>query len=322
MKRAIGIALAATLSLLSTASPGQAYPSQFIKLLVPYAAGGTTDIMARALQEPMQKALGQTIIIDNKAGGAGVIAMREAAHAPPDGYTVVFINNGLVATTPVLQKGAGYDGIKDFVPIGMVSTAAMFVVANESVPANNLKDFIDYARKNPNRLEYASAGPGSFGHLSSELFLRAAGIKMVHVPYKGQAPTLSAVLAGEVKLLITSPSAQMTSSIASGKLKLLAVGSAEPWPLEPGTPTVSSVLPGYRSESWFALLAPAGTPANVVARLNDALGKALALPAIQQQFNNFGLLAVSSTPQQLRARIAEEVKVWGEVIRESGIKVE
>lgn len=322
MKRVLGFFLAASLSMLSTTLLAQAYPSKFIKLLVPYAPGGTTDIMARALQEPIQKALGQPIVVDNRPGGAGVIAMREAARAPADGYTLVFINNGLVASTPIMQKNAGYDGIKDFTPIGMVATAAMFVVVNEAVPANNLKDFIDYARKHPGEIEYASAGPGSFGHLSSELFARAAGIKMVHVPYKGQAPALSAVLTGEVKLLITSPSSQMTSYITSGKLKLLAVGSTEPWPLEPKTPTVSSVLPGYRAESWFAIVAPAGTPATVIAKLNDALGKALALPAIHQQFSNFGLIVKTSTPEELRIRIADEVKVWGGVIRESGIKIE
>jgi tripartite-type tricarboxylate transporter receptor subunit TctC len=322
MKRALGFILGASLSLLSTALLAQAFPSRPIKLLVPYAPGGTTDIMARVLQEPMQKSLGQPIIVENRAGGAGTIAMREAARAPADGYTLVFINNGQIAVTPVLQKDAGYDGIKDYAPVGMVSAAAMFVVVNGAVPADNLKDFIEYARKNPNGLEYATAGPGSFGHLSSELFLRMAGIKMVHVPYKGQAPTVNALLTGEVKLLITTPSAQMTSLIAAGKLKLLAVGSPEPSPLAPGAPTVSSVLPGYHSESWFALLAPAGTPPEVIAKLNDALNKALALPAIQQQFHSFGLMAKSSTPQQLRNMIADEVRIWGDVIRESGIKAD
>ncbi|OGA35828.1 MAG: hypothetical protein A3F75_07860 [Betaproteobacteria bacterium RIFCSPLOWO2_12_FULL_64_23] len=321
MKRVLNLVIALSLSLLCAAVSAQAFPSKFVKLLVPYAPGGTTDIMARALQDPMQKALGQPLIIENKAGGAGVIAMREAARAPADGYTLVFINNGLVEITPVLQTNAGYDGIKDFAPVGMVSATTMFVVANENVPANNLKEFIDYARKHPNELEYASAGPGSFGHLSSELFAQAAGIKMVHVPYKGQAPTLNAVLAGEVKLLITSPSAAMTSYIAAGKIKLLAVGSTEPWPLEPGTPTVSSVLPGFRAEPWFALLAPAGTPPEVIAKLNNALNKSLASPAIRKQFNDFGLIAKSSTPEQLRDRIVEEAKIWGDVIRKSGVKI-
>lgn len=248
--------------------------------------------------------------------------MKEAARAPADGYTLVFINNGLVATTPVLQKDAGYDGVRDFAPIGMVANSPMVVVINSEVPANDLKGFIDYARKNPGKIEYASAGPGSFGHLSSELFRRAAGLEMVHVPYKGQGPTVNAVLAGEVKLLITSPSGAMTSHIQTGKLKLLAVGTAERWALSPDTPTVSSVLPGFQAESWFALLAPAGTPPEVVTRVNRALNKALATPEMQNRLNSFGLTAVTSTPEQLRERIADEVKRWGTVIREAGIKIE
>ena len=300
----------------------QAYPSRPIRLLIPYAPGGTTDIMARALQAPMHEDLGQLILVENKAGAGGAIAMKDTANAAADGYTLVFINNGLVATTPILQKGAGYDGIRDFAPIGMVSTSPMLVVVNGELPVDDLKGFIDYARKNPGKLEYASAGLGSFGHLSTELFLRAAGLQMVHVPYKGQAPTLNAVLAGEVKLLITSPSSAMNSHITSGKLKLLGVGTPERSALYPGAPTVSSVLPGYQAESWFALLAPAGTPPEVIARLNKALNKALATPDLQQRLNTFGLVAVSSTPEQLRERIAAEVERWGKVIRESNIKVE
>lgn len=300
----------------------QPYPSKPIRLLVPYAPGGTTDIMARTLQQPLQEDLGQPVIVDNKAGAGGAIAMKDAAHSAADGYTLVFINNGLVATTPVLQKGAGYDGIRDFAPIGMVSSSPMVVVINSDVPVSDLKSFVDYAKEHPGKLEYASAGLGSFGHLSTELFLRAAGLRMVHVPYKGQAPTVNAVLTGEVKLLITSPSSTMNSYIASGKLKLLGVGTAQPWPLTPGVPTVSSVLPGYRAESWFALLAPAGTPPEAITRVNKALNKALAMSEVQQRFRTFGLIAVSSTPEQLRERIASEVESWGTVIREAGITIE
>ncbi len=310
----LGIALVATAQ--------QAYPSRPIRLIVPYAPGGTTDIMARALQVPMHESLGQPVVADNKAGAAGAIGMKDAANAAADGHTIVFINNGLVAATPVLQKDAGYDGIRSFVPIGMVSSSPMLVVVNRELPVEDLKGFIEYARKNPGKLEYASAGLGSFGHLSTELFLRSAGLQMVHVPYKGQAPTLQAVLTGEVKLLITSPSAAMNSHIASGKIKLLAVGTSKPSSLYPKTPLVSSALPGYEAESWFALLAPAGTPADVVARLNTALNKSLALPDVRERLHSFGMEPVSSTPNELRDRIAAEVARWSAVIRDSGIKIE
>lgn len=322
MKKAITLFFAAALTALSSWVMAQPYPTKPIKLLVPYAPGGTTDIMARTLQEPMQKSLGQPIIVENKSGGAGTIAMREAGRAAADGYTLVFVNSGQVSVTPVVQKDAGYDALKDFAPVGLVSMAPMFVVINAAVPANDLRGFIEYARKQPNGVEYASAGPGSFGHLSSELLARTAGIKLVHIPYKGQAPTTNAVMTGEVKLLITTPSAAMNSHIASGKLRLLAVGSGEPSPLAPGAPTVSSVLPGYKAETWFALLAPAGTPPEIVAKLNDALGKALALADLQQRFTNFGLIAKASTPQQLRDMMAEDAGRWGPVVRELGIKAE
>ncbi len=304
------------------ATAQEAYPSRPIRLIVPYAPGGTTDIMARALQVPMHEFLGQPVVADNKPGAAGAIGMKDAANATADGYTVVFINNGLVATTPVLQKDAGYDGIRSFEPIGMVSSSPMLVVANGQLPVEDLNSFVAYAKKNPGNLEYASAGLGSFGHLSTELFLRSAGLQMVHVPYKGQAPTLQAVLAGEVKLLITSPSAAMNNYIASGKIRLLAVGTSKPSSLYPKTPVVSSVLPGYEAESWFALLAPAGTPADVVSKLNKALNKSLALPDVRERLHSFGMEPISSTPEELRERIAVEVARWGAVIRDSGIKIE
>ena len=323
MKKMIAsIAMALGCGLGAAGAVADTYPSRPIRMLVPYAAGGTTDIMARALQETMHKELGQIVVVENKPGAAGSIAMKEAARAPADGYTIVFINNGLVATTPVLQKDAGFDGIRDFTPVGMVANSPMMVVVGAQVPVEDLKGFIEYARKNPGKLNYASAGPGSFGHLSSELFVRAAGLDMVHVPYKGQAPTVNAVLAGEVQLLITSPSATMESQIAAGKLKRLGVGTTKPWPLAPDAPTVSSVLPDYNAESWFAILAPAATPKDVVAKLNAALNKALSTPDIQGKLNNYGLSAVTSTPEDLEDRIAKEVKRWGEVIRKSGIKLD
>jgi tripartite-type tricarboxylate transporter receptor subunit TctC len=224
---------------------------------------------------------------------------------------------------PILQKDAGYDSLKDFTPVSLVSTAPLFVVVNGAVPAGNVRQLIDYAKAQPNLLEYATAGIGSLGHLSSELFARAAGVRMTHVPYKGQAPTTNAVLTGEVKVLITTSSAAMNSHIAAGKLKLLAISSAEPSPLAPpGTPLVSQTLPGYVVDIWFGILGPAGMPADVVGRLNDAIGKALAQPDVQTRFTGFGVVATHSTPKRLAELIAEEVPRWTQVVREAGIRAE
>lgn len=321
MKRFVRITLAA-LCCAAQFAWAQPFPSKPIRIVVPYPAGGTTDIMARALQEPMQKTLGQPVIVDNKAGAAGAIGAREVARSAPDGYTLLFSNNGPSSTTPLLVKDAGYDGVKDFAPVSQVSSAPLFVVINAAVPANDLKGFIDYARAQTQGLEYASAGIGSLGHLASELFARSAGVRLLHIPYKGQAPTANAVMTGEVKLLITTSSGTMNSFIKEGKLKLLGVSTPRPSPLAPGAPTVNTVLPGYNVEIWFGLLAPAGTPAATVARLNDAVGKALASAEIQGRFQNFGVIAKASTPKALGDLIADEVPRWAQVVRESNIRPE
>jgi tripartite-type tricarboxylate transporter receptor subunit TctC len=319
MRRWVGAVL---LSCVCAGALAQGFPSRPIRIIVPYPAGGTTDIMARALQEPMQKTLGQPVIVENKAGAAGAIGAREVARAAPDGHTLLFSNNGPSSTTPLLVKDAGYDGLKDFAPISQVSSAPLFVMVNSAVPANDLRAFIEYARRQPNALEYASAGIGSLGHLASELFARTAGIRMVHIPYKGQAPTTNAIVTGEVKVLITTSSATMNTYIKEGKIRLLAVSTPEPSILAPGVPTVDSVLPGYRVEIWFGLLAPAGTPADVIAKLNDAVGKALGQPDLQERFRNFGVIAKASAPKQLSQLIADEIPQWTRIVREAGIKPE
>jgi tripartite-type tricarboxylate transporter receptor subunit TctC len=322
MDRYVRVLFIVCASIVAQAAGAQGFPNKPIRIVVPYPAGGTTDIMARALQEPMQKLLGQPVIVDNKAGAAGAIGAREVARAPADGYTLLFSNNGPSSTTPLLVKDAGYDGLRDFSPVSQVSSAPLFVVINAALPANDLRSFIDYGRAQPNALEYASAGIGSLGHLASELFARSAGMKMVHIPYKGQAPTTNAVMTGEVKVLITTSSGAMNNFIKDGKLKLLGVSTPQPSPLAPGATTVNTVLPGYSVEIWFGLLGPAGMPADVVARLNDAVGKTLAQPELQSRFQNFGVIAKASTPKQLGDLIADEVPRWAAVVREAGIKAE
>jgi tripartite-type tricarboxylate transporter receptor subunit TctC len=298
----------------------QGFPDKPIRLVIPYAAGGTTDAMARVLQEPLQKALGQPIVVDNKAGASGILAAREVIRAKPDGYTLFFVNNGNVAVTPSVVKDANYDGLKDFTSIALVSSAPMVAVVPGNLPVNDIKGFIDYAKKNS--VTYASAGVGSFGQLATELFANRAGIKMTHVPYKGQAPTTNAILAGEVQLLITTPSGAMNDFIAQKRLKLLAVTSAESSPLEPGTPTIATTLPGYQAESWFAIIGPAGMPADVVAKLNDAVTKAVQLPEIQKAFASFGVIPRTASPKKVAEMTAEEIARWTPVIRDNNIRAD
>ena len=314
--------LALACSLPMWAAAQTAFPTRSIQMLIPYPAGGTTDIMARAMQEPLQKALGQTIIVENKAGASGVLAAREVARARPDGHSLLFINSGIVAVTPHVQKDAGYDGVKDFAPVAMVTSAPLFVIVPGTLPVTDLKGWIDWAKKQPGPLPYASAGVGSFGHLASEMFAKAAGLKMTHVPYRGQAPTTTAVLSGEVPLLITSMSGAMRDGITAGKLKLLGVTSAQPNAQNPGVPTVGSVLPGFAAETWFGFITTAGTPPEVIARLNKEVNAILATKEFQDRMVQLGQEVKAMTPAQLGALIAEDSARWGQVVRDNQISAQ
>ena len=319
-----GLAALAAVVALATSSVafGQAFPSKPIRFIVPYPAGGTTDLMARALQDPLQKSLGQPVLVENKPGAGGLIAAREVARGSADGHTLLFINSGIVAVAPFVVKDPGIDGIKDFSPIALVSLSPLFLVIPASIPANDLKGFIDYLKQQRSPPDFASAGTGSFGHLASELFARSVGVKMTHIPYKGQAPTTNAVVAGEVKMLITSASSAMNGFIANGKLKLLGVASTEPTPLAPGAPTVGSALPGYAAETWFGFIAAAGTPPDVVNKLNGAINSALQPAEMQQRFAGFGVQAKTATPKRLAEMIAEDVARWSVIIRDNNIRSE
>lgn len=312
--------LSAALALGALPATAQApYPDKPIKLIVPYPPGGTTDIMARTLQEPLSKALGQPVIVDNKAGAAGAIGTKQVATAAPDGYTLVFGNNGPSAIVPLLQKDVGYDPVKDFVPVSLVSIAPLVLVLHPSVPAGDVKEFVAWARTQPGGVEYATAGAGSLGHLATELFAKDAGLKLVHVPYKGQAPSTMAVLNGEVKMLLTTSSDSMGSAVRDGKLRLLGVSTAKPSPLMPGAPTIGQSLQGFEVNVWFGILAPAGTPAPVIAKLNAAIRTVLADPEIQRKFMGYGSIATASTPQEFAAMIGAEVPKWKGVVETAKI---
>lgn len=300
----------------------QAYPSRSIQMLIPYPPGGTTDVMARALQEPLQKALGQTIIVENKSGAAGVLAAREVARGKPDGYTLLFVNSGILSVTPQVQKDAGYDAVKDFAPVALATTAPLFVIVPASLPVNDLRGFIDYAKKQPAPLSYATAGVGSFGHLATELFLKSAGLKMTHVPYRGQAPTTNAVITGEVSLLITSMSNTMRGFIDNGKLKMLAVTSPTPSLLTPGVPAAASVLPGFAAETWFGFVTTAGTPPAIVQRLNTEINVILATREMQERMAGLGQQVQAMNPSQLGVLIADDVARWSRVVRDTQISAQ
>ncbi|HKU94498.1 MAG TPA: tripartite tricarboxylate transporter substrate-binding protein, partial [Vineibacter sp.] len=246
----------------------------------------------------------------------------QVARAAPDGYTLVFGNNGPSAIVPLLQADVGYDPVKDFTPVSLVSLAPLVLVTHESVPASDVKALIAFARAQDGHVEYATAGAGSLGHLATELFANAAGIRLTHVPYKGQAPATMAVVGGEVKMLLTTSSDTMAANVKAGKLKLLGVSSAKPSPLVPGATPINAVLPGFEVDVWFGILAPAGTPAAVVARLNAAIREVVAQADVQQRFIAYGCVATASTPAELAAMIAAEVPKWRTIVDSAQIRVQ
>lgn len=300
----------------------QSFPTKPIKILVPYPPSGTTDLMARSLLATMSKVLGQSVIVDNRVGGGGIVAMREAARAAPDGYTIVFTNNGAGAIQPLLQKDAGYDPVLDFSPITLTSLTSLFLVAHPSVPANNVRELIDWAKTQQQGVDAANTGLIAFGHLATESFARRAGLKLVHVPYKGMGPAQVALLTGEAKIMLNAMTDTMVGQIKTGKLKLLGVSSAERSSLFPDAPPIAEVLPGFVINGWFGMSAPAKTPADIVKKLNEAIVAALHEPENVKRFQAFGYEVNSSTPERFAQVVADDVKYWTQVVKETGIRLD
>jgi len=311
-------------ALLVAAAPvrAQSYPSKPIRFVVPYAAGGGTDSMIRSLQEPLSRSLGQPIIIDNKSGAAGALAAKDVARSAPDGYTFLVSNNGPSVIVPLLQKQAGYDPIKDFAPVTTIGLAPIVLIANPSVPATDVTKFIDWARQQKDGVSYASAGAGSIGHLSAELFAKMANVKFVHIPYRGQAPTINAVLAGEAPVAFTSSSDVLIAHVKAGKIRLLGIGSEQPSPLIPGGVPIAKTLPGYKADFWQGILAPAKTPDAIVNRMSQEIGRILGTPEMQAKYVSLSYTASTNTPAQFAKMIATELDDWKTLILERGIQGE
>ena len=296
----------------STAAAADAFPSRPITIVVHYPAGGTSDVQLRTIQEPLQRLLGQPIIIDNKPGASGAIAAKYVATAKADGYTLMYPNNG-VLITPLLTKKPTYDALKDFKTVSLVTAVPMVLVSSKKVPATDLAGFLAYAKTRPEGLMYASAGTASYGHLASTRLAQMAGIKVTHVPYKGEAGTTLAVRSGEVQMLLTTPSSSMLGQVKEGNINMLGVATAQPSPVVPGVPTINTVVPGFTSEVWFGLLAPAGTPDDIIQKLNAAVRQVMSNDEIRAQLLPTGALPRTSTPAEFAALMASESAQWREI---------
>lgn len=300
----------------------ETFPLKPITLIVPGAPGGTTDFTARLIADPLSRALGQPVIVDNKAGGNGNIANQMVARSKADGYTLLVAYSGYQVGSPHLFKNNGWDPIKDFAPVAMVTRAPQIIAGRADLPANNVKALIEYAKANPGKLNYASSGSGSIQHIAGELFKQQTGTFMTHIPYKGAGPAVQDLLGGSVDLLITTP-ASLIGHVQANKLKALAVASPTRLPSMPNIPTAAEAgLKGYELDSWFALYAPAGTPPEVIQQLNAEINKILQLPDIQKKAEDSGTSVEAMAPQRLAVFTASELVRWGKIIKGAAITVD
>lgn len=317
--------LAAAGAALCLAAPAfvqaQAYPTKLVKLVVPYPPGGPTDIVARLVAQKLSEQMGQQFIIDNRPGAGGNPGAELVARSPADGYTLVVATTAH-AINPSLFKNLGYSLSKDFAPVSQLTSGPLVIVANPSLPAKNVAELIALAKSKPGELNFASSGNGQSTHLSAELFASMAGVKMNHIPYKGSAPALTDTMGGQTQLMFDTMLSAMPH-VKAGKLKALAVTSATRSPVAPDVPTVAeSGLPGYEAIAWNGLLAPAGTPPEVLARLSAELKKVLAAPDVKDKFAAQGFAATWNSPEDFGRFMTSEVDKWAKVVKVSGAKVD
>lgn len=305
----------------ATACNAQEFPSRPLRLVVPYAAGGPVDIVARITALKLSEALGQQIVVDNRAGAGGNIALELVAHSAADGYTLLMGANGTNAINPSLYKKMPVDPEKDLSAVSMVASSAMVLVVHPSLPAANVKQLIALARSQPGAITYASSGSGSTAHLSSELFKSMARIDLLHVPYKGAGPALTDLVAGQVQTMITGVSSTLPY-VRAGRLRALGVSSEKRQPLLPDVPAIGETLPGYEVATWYGVFVPAGTPKSVVDKLNHSIVRVFATPDAQSKLAAVGADAQTNAPDQFSRVVSRERAKWAKIVRESGARAE
>jgi len=304
------------------AAQAPAYPTKPIRLVVPFPPAGATDILARAVAQKLTEVWGQSVVVDNRPGAGGNIGSELVARAAPDGYTLEMGTVGTHAINSSLYAKMPYDHVKDFAPVILVAAVPNVLVVNPAVPANSVRELIAYAKANPGKLNFASSGSGTSIHLSGELFKVMAGVEMTHVPYKGSAPALQDLLGGQVQLMFDNLPPSLPQ-IKAGKLRALGVTTAARSPALPDVPTIAeSGLPGFESSSWFGVLAPAGTPPAIIAKLNAEIAKWLATPEAKDRLVAIGANGAGGSPEDFAKHIAAETAKWAKVVKESGAKVD
>jgi tripartite-type tricarboxylate transporter receptor subunit TctC len=316
----LGLALAAGLPAIESAAQTAKYPDRPVKMMVGFTAGGGTDVVARILAQKMSETIGQTVFVENRPGASGLLAVEAVAKSPPDGYTLLMGTQTTYAVAPTLYRKTSIDPSRDFAGISMSAVSPLVLVVHPSVPAQSVKDVIAMAKAKAGTLNFGSGGLGTTPHMTGELFQSVAGIRMAHVAYRGEAPAINDLLGGQIPLMFANLSA-VIGNVRAGQLRALAVTSAQRAPAAPEIPTVAeSGLPGFETSTWFALVAPAGTPPDVLARLNAEVKRALAQADVKQRFAGLGMTAEDSTPEGLDAYIKSEIAKWTKVIKDADIK--
>jgi tripartite-type tricarboxylate transporter receptor subunit TctC len=316
------IGLAAAAMSLPALAQSSSFPQKPVRIVVPYTTGGSNDVIARLLAQQLQEAWGQPVVVENKPGAAGNIGSSDIAKSAPDGHSLLLTNINIVSMNPGLIANMPFDPQKDFAPISLLGTSALALVVHPSVAASNVRELIDLARKGPGRLNYASSGNGSPQHMSAEMFKAMTKTSLTHIPYRGAAPAINDLLAGQVQVTVGVIN-QLLPHIRAGKLKALGVTSRKRLAQMPDVPTLDEAgVPGYESEIWLGLAAPAATPPAIIEQINQAVRKAMATADVVSKLQAQGIDVLVSSPDQMRQRGLEDLKRWGDIIRTAGIKVD
>jgi tripartite-type tricarboxylate transporter receptor subunit TctC len=314
---------AAALALAAGLAQAQgAYPSRPVKFVAPFPPGGSSDVLCRLLGQKLGEALGAAVVVENRPGASAAIGHEYVAKQPADGYTLLLSSSSALVTNPLLKKHLGYNPLADFAPVSMVASAGQVLVVHPSVPAASVAELAALARARPGKLNYGSGGIGIASHLAAETFKAAAGVDIVHVPYKGTVQAVTDAVAGNVQLVFADMVPAMPH-LRAGRLRALAVTTAGRSPALPEVPTMAEAgFPGFRSGVWWAVTAPRGTPASIVARLNAALGRIVALPEVREKYASLGVTPEHSSPQEVSARIAADSRAVAKVLQAAGVKPE
>ncbi|GAB4066279.1 tripartite tricarboxylate transporter substrate binding protein [Ancylobacter sonchi] len=317
----LAAASAAAFAFAAAPSLAQGFPERPVTLVIPFPAGGSTDLVGRLVAERMSAELGQPVVVENKGGAGGNLGAAQVAKANPDGYTILMGTVATHALNPALYKKIPYDAEKSFAPISLLVVVPNVLVVNPEFPAKTVPELVELLKKDPDKYSYASSGNGTPLHLSGELFKSLAGVQMQHIPYQGAGPALNDVLANQVPIMFDNlPSS--AGHIKSGKLRALGVTTAKRAPSFPDVPAIAETIPGYETYTWNALFAPAGTPPEVVAKLNAAANKSLSDPKVQARLADFSATVIGSTPDELAAHVKAELAKWAPIVKASGAQID